>query len=310
MAAMENHPPQTTVQEEEQPNVVTPPKTGILDRIRQHTPKFILNNAPRIVGLMKFTGAFLMTRGQKGYFAACGYGLMLGNALLFTFGGKKTAEQKEALQAKNEEIKQKGPILGHIAKVLQPQNYPYESAATVYTAGSVFWLLGGLDKDGGFGRGLAGLASLASDANAAFTKEKIGASYVNPHRKGSLNYYFAELKSRPVLVSSSLNIISDVAEIATGIRHKMKHGAFNKDFYIGLILMAANLFQGIFVNKNEYSLEKTGDELAKSKKSATAVQAAEQVTDKETKPDQAAAPSREWKATIQPPEAAFASLAL
>jgi hypothetical protein len=261
-------------QEEAKDAENTPHKPGWRERLHAKTPKFILDNAPRIVGFLKIVGAFAMTRdfggdkgvsgARKGFFAAGGYGFITANVMLLLFGGRKSTQKKQMMEAVDKRIKQKSPVAAHLSKVLRPHLYPYESAATISSISSVLWTTGGMiDKDRSWGRALAGLMSLGSDMNAAFTKEKIGEAYKNPHKKGTFSHFWHELKTKPVLVSSLLNIGSDVSSMVEGVRHKVKKGSFNNDFYAGLFLFLGNLFQGLFVNKNEYSLEKTGDELAK-----------------------------------------------
>jgi len=176
-----------------------------------------------------------------------------------TFGKKKTEEEKERLR-QEEETKQpesQNPVARHISKVLNPSKYPMESGATIATVASTFWTASGVLGKGGFspGRLIGGLLSLGSDANVAFTKERIGEDNVNPHEKGSVNYYVTEMKHRPVLMSSMLNIGCDAASIVGGA-HEYRKGKEINTLLAGIFLLSANVFQAIFVNKNDYNIER------------------------------------------------------
>ena len=225
-------------------------------------PDVVKNNAPRAVGVLKVLGSSCMVYfSDNKAFKTAGVGFITANAIMASFGGKKTEEQKEKLRAEEEGKNHKG-IAGHLSKVVQPHKYPIEAAATISSIGSLFWTIAGATgPNHSTGRLIAGLTSLGSDANAAFTKERIGIENSNPHPKGTLKYYYTELRNRPVLVSSSLNIICDISSITTGVKKVFfTEGGGTKDksdLLAGLFLLTANIFQAIFVNKNDYNLEAT-----------------------------------------------------
>ena len=123
-------------------NAEMPKKPSFLERLRSAMPKVMMDNAPRIVGLLKITGSFFMSQGESKLFKVAGVHFMTANGIMEMFGGKKTEEQKDKLRAE-ESGKQRSGVLGHISKALQPHKFPIESAATVSSLGSVFWTLAG-----------------------------------------------------------------------------------------------------------------------------------------------------------------------
>ena len=80
-------PPADKPEEATQTN---PPKKGWIAKFREHMPKVIMDNAPRIVGVLKFVGSASIAWGKRGYFATSGYGFMAANLMLAIFGGKKS----------------------------------------------------------------------------------------------------------------------------------------------------------------------------------------------------------------------------
>ena len=64
-------------------------------------------------------------------------------------------------------------------------------------------------------------------------------------------------------MSPALNAVCLSASILEGTKAKLSKSEEKKDtsdLWAGLILLAANLFQLVFVNKNDYSIEKSADE--------------------------------------------------
>ncbi len=243
----------TAVQSDGQPQ-------GFLDKLRANTPDILTNNAPRVVSALKIMGSTSMLFSKNRAFSLAGAGFITANIIMGLFGGKKTEEQKELLR-KEEEEKQpesQNPVIRHLYKVFHPKKYPIESGASIATVASTSWTISGIFGKGGFspGRLIGGLFSLASDANVAFKKEHIGETGANPHEKGSKDYYITEMKNRPVLFSSMLNIACDVASIIGGAHEKFWKGKEANTLIAGLFLLSANVFQAIFVNKNDYNIER------------------------------------------------------
>lgn len=244
-------------------------KPTFLDRLRSATPDIVTNNAPRVVSTLKICGSTAMLFSKNLPFKIAGAGFITANTIIILFGKKKTEEEKENLrQEKNSKAhdKQEGKFTNYIYKALHPSKYPIESGSSVATVSSGFWTAAGVLGKDGFspGRLVGGLLSLASDANLAFTKEKIGEPEANTHEKGSVSYYVTEMKNRPVLASSALNIGCDIASIAGGA-HELSKGKEANTLLAGLFLLSANLFQAIFVNKNDYNIEKKSGNKSEAK---------------------------------------------
>ena len=236
--------------------------SGFLDKVRGGSPAILSNEAPRVVAVLKILGCSAMCLSKNGCFAVAGAGFIIAHSIMGLFAGKKSEEEKERLR-KKEEAKQSEPktaVGRHLHKVVNPKQYPIESAATIATGSSLLWTAAGIFGKDGFSpaRFIGGLLSLGSDANVAFKKEHIGEAGANPHNKGSVDYYVTEMKNRPVLFSSMLNIGCDIATIVGGA-HEKYHGKEINTLLAGLFLLSANVFQAIFVNKNDYNIErKTG----------------------------------------------------
>lgn len=249
-------------------NQIPPPdeKHGFLDRLRSSTPDIIKDNAPRIVAGMKICSSIVTILSKNQVFSAAGAGFIGAFSIIALFGGKKSEEEKARLREEEEQRKQNTPDGGtpsYFRKMFQPKKYPIESGTSVAMLSSALWMGSGIFGKGGFspGRLMGGALSLASDANIVFTKEKIGETKFNPHEKGTLKHYFTELKNRPVLLSSLFNIGSDISMIIGGAHEYLNKGKEINSFLVGLILLSANTFQAIFVNKNDYNIE-PGDEKA------------------------------------------------
>ena len=171
---------------------------------------------------------------------------------------------------------------------------------------SAFWTASGLFGKGGFspGRLIGGALSFASDANIVFTGEHIGEIQANPHKEGTASYYATELKNRPVLLSSMFNIASDVASIAGGAHERFK-GKESNTLYAGIFLLMANVFQAIFVNKNDYNIEKSAP--SKTEKLQTISDLEKPISSKvanlQPKPIQKTAPEikKTWEERAQKP---------
>lgn len=230
---------------------------GALDRLRSATPDSIKNNAPRVVAALKIMGSSSMFLSKNKVFSTAGAGFITANSIALLFGSKKSEEQKEHLreQEDSKHMPQSG-LSNYVYKFLHPSKYPLESASTVATASSILWTAAGVYGKGGFspGRLIGGAFSLASDANLAFTKERFSEPEANTSPKGSLGYYATELKHRPVLLSSLLNIACDAASIIGGA-HEYSKGKEINTLLAGSFLLSANTFQAIYVNKNDYNIE-------------------------------------------------------
>lgn len=197
-------------------------------------------------------------------FKIAGAGFITANLIMGTFGKKKSEEEKERLRNEAEEKRKPesdNAVINHLHKVVNPKKYPIESGATIATAASTFWTASGIFGKGGFspGRLIGGLFSLGSDANVAFKKERIGEVGANPHKEGSVDYYVTEMKNRPVLLSSLLNIACDIASIVGGAHEKFWKKKEANTLLAGIFLFSANVFQAIFVNKNDYNIERKTD---------------------------------------------------
>lgn len=232
--------------------------TGILDRLRAATPDVIRNNAPRVVALLKICGSSSMLLSKNRLFSVAGAGFIAANSIIGIFGTKKSEEQKERLRQEEESKKMPaGGVAEYAFKALHPGKYPLESGATLASASSVLWTAAGVYGNKGelsYGRLLGGGLSLAADANIALTKERFADVKANTHPKGSAGYYLTELKHRPVLVSSLLNVACDAASIVGGL-HEYRKGKEINTLVAGAFLMSANLFQAAYVNKNDYNIE-------------------------------------------------------
>lgn len=115
---------------------------------------------------------------------------------------------------------------------------------------STAWTLSGInDRD----RLISGALSLLSDTNMVLSTEQTDA--VNPYDKGSMKYYVTELKNRPVVLSSMLNMSSDIwASTKGGYNWLVKKEEANHCI-AGIFLLAANVTQAVLVNKNDYNIE-------------------------------------------------------
>lgn len=241
------------IKTEEQPR-------GFLDRVRSATPAIITDNAPKVVSALKILGCTSMLFSKNKIFSVAGAGAITAHAIPGIFASKKTEEEKERLR-QEEEAKQSEPqnaVARHLYKFVNPSKYPIESGATLAAASSVLWATSGVVGKGGFspGRLIAGILSFAADANVAVKKEHIGEMGANPHEKGSKDYYITEMKNRPVLLSSILNIACDTALITGGAYEKFVQKREGNTLWSGLFLLSANVFQAIFVNKNDYNIER------------------------------------------------------
>jgi hypothetical protein len=213
-----------------------PQKRSGIQKFRDSMPKALTDNAPRVVGALKVAGPFVVfAKSDNIIFRTAAALFMLAYSVMTIFGGKKTAEEKEKLRKENENLDTKS-IGGKLKRVLKPKQYPIETAETISAFGSLFWIAGGLkygqkgeDKENKWLRFGAGFASLGSDLNAAFTQERIGDPNANPHKKGSLKYYRRVLKNRPIIVSSSLNILCDLLSIGQGITTRQENQKLKKD---------------------------------------------------------------------------------
>ncbi len=232
---------------------------GAIGAIRSHTPQILQDNAPRVVAGIKMLASSVAVFSKNKLFSITGIGLTAANVIVFAFGNKKSEAEKEKLREEEEKDagKPKSGVGQHIYKVLHPSKYPLESGSSIAVLSSGFWAASGLFGNGGFsaGRLVGGALSIASDANIALTKEKIGDPQANHHPEGSVDYYLTEMKNRPVLLSSLLNLGSDVAMVIGGA-HEFRKGREINTLLMGTALLTANLFQAIFVNKNDYNIEK------------------------------------------------------
>ena len=232
---------------------------SLLENFRDSTPDIIKNNAPRVVAGLKILGSVSALFSKNRFFSIAGAGFITAQSIVLMFGRKKTEEEKERLreeESANSDHNQ-GGLSHYFSKVLNPRKYPLESGMSIGMLASGFWAASGIFDKSGFssGRLLGGALSLGSDANIVFTKEHIGEPETNPYEKGSINYYLTEMKHRPVLLSSLLNVGSDVASIMGGF-HEYRHGKEINTLLTGTCLLSANLFQALFVNKNDYNIEK------------------------------------------------------
>jgi hypothetical protein len=244
-------------------------KPKFLDRVRSSTPEIVTDNAPRIVSALKMCANISMLFSKNKAFAIAGAGFIAANSISLLFGKKKTEEEKEKIRQEQNfepQDKPKGKISKHIHKVLHPNKYPLESAASIATVFCGFWTASGVLAKDGFspGRLIAGLLNFFAAANIAFTRERIGEPEANLHSKGSIDHYVTEMKNRPVLLSSMLNITSDIASIIGGA-HEARRGKEAIPLLNGLLLLSANVFQAIFVNKNDYNIEKKAGNKSESK---------------------------------------------
>jgi hypothetical protein len=251
----------TDVQSDEQPEMKSGGQpSGFFEKLRASTPAILTNNAPRVVATLKVIGCSAMCLSSNKCFAVGGAGFITAHSIMGLFARKKSEEEKERLRQQEEEKKSESQsaVGRHLHKVVNPKQYPIESAATIATGSSVLWTLAGIFGKDGFspGRFIGGLLSLGSDANIAFKKERIGEVGANPHKEGSVDYYVTEMKNRPVLFSSLLNIACDIATIIGGAHEKFWKGKEANTLMAGLFLFAANVFQAIFVNKNDYNIER------------------------------------------------------
>lgn len=232
-------------------------KTGFTGWMRSFAPDIVKNNAPRIVAGLKIIGCSSMLFSKNRVFSLAGAGFIGAFSLIGLFGGKKSDEEKARLaQEAQEQSAPDGLLSDYINKITHPSKYPLEAGTGIAMLSSTVWTASGIFGKGGFspGRLAGGALSFASDANIVFTKEEIGEEKTNPHAKGSLRYYLTELKHRPVLLSSLFNIGSDLASIAGGA-HEYKRGKEANTMMAGGFLLAANTFQALFVDKNDYNVE-------------------------------------------------------
>ncbi|MBN8542733.1 MAG: hypothetical protein J0M34_00530 [Alphaproteobacteria bacterium] len=246
---------QTPQQQTEKTNDSEHVKPSALDVLRQNTPKILTDNAPRVVAGFKIAGSAAMIATGNWAFRVAGSMFILGNIVMSIFGQKKTDEEREKLQ--NQEaiaIKSpsNNPFLNHMGKVVNPQKYPIESALSIFSVGSIFWALSGLVKGKGGSLG-GGLFSMASDLNGALNKENTD----DDRRLKDLHSpqdWFQYFKNRPILTSSLLNIGADVTTAVDGIKHLRTGNPFQ--LVAGLSILCGNIFQAIYVNKNDYNIEK------------------------------------------------------
>ncbi|MFZ4125706.1 MAG: hypothetical protein ACOYJ2_06520 [Rickettsiales bacterium] len=230
------------------------PPSG-LDVLRQNTPKILTDNAPRVVAGFKIAGSAAMIATGNWAFRVAGSMFILGNIVMSIFGQKKTDEEREKLQTQEASATKPpsdNPFLNHMGKVVNPQKYPIESALSIFSVGSIFWALSGLVKGKGGSLG-GGLFSMASDLNGALNKEN-----TDDDRKlkdlQSPQEWFQYFKNRPILTSSLLNIGADVTTAVDGIKHLRTGNPFQ--LIAGLSILCGNIFQAIYVNKNDYNIEK------------------------------------------------------
>ncbi len=239
-------------------------KPGFTDRLRAHAPEIVTNNAPRIVAGLKILGCSAMFFSKNRVFSAAGAGFISAFSIIALFGKKKTEEEKEKLRqeaATKDNEKPKGYLADYFNKLTHPSKYPIEAGTGIAMASSAVWTASSMLGKGGFspGRMVAGTLSFASDANIVFTREQIGEPEANPYKEGSVQYYLTEMKHRPVLLSSMFNIGSDIASIVGG-GHEFGKGKEPNLLVAGGFLLAANTFQAIFVDKNDYNIEHKGSE--------------------------------------------------
>lgn len=235
-------------------------KHGALDSLRDATPQVMKDNAPRIVAGMKILSSLSMLLSENKMMKLAGAGFSVGNGLAAIYGGKKTEEEKARLREEIAKERGDNPPDGagdYIYKLTHPKYYPLESSSGVRTLASASWMASSLGGEGGFSpaRLISGGLSLASDANIAFGKECVGSTHANPHAQGTVSHYITELKNRPVLLSSLLNMGCDgVSALGGGYEYFVKKKEPNL-MLSGLLLGAANGYQAIFVNKSDYNID-------------------------------------------------------
>jgi hypothetical protein len=241
----------------------SPEDAGAIAALKQHTPDIIKDNAPRVVAGLKILGVSSMLFSKNRVFSVAGGLFTVAFGTMAFYGGKKTEAEKEALRQEAEKNPTENGQASFLTKAMNPKKYPIESGTSIAMAASSFWTAAGIWGKGGFspGRLAGGLLSLSSDANIVLTKEKIGEAEENPYKKGSFNYYKTELKHRPVLLSSMLNIGSDVASIVGGGYEYFRKGREPNTLIAGGLLLLANTFQGIYVNKNDYNIEASNKDI-------------------------------------------------
>ncbi len=229
------------------------PHSGLLAGIRDHTPEFITENATQLVAGMKLAGAGSMLLSKNLAFQTAGILQGIGYTIIATFGHKKTEAEKEALREESS-----SNTVFH--KILQPHKYPIESGTAFDTASDVLWTVAGIKKNGEISAShiSSGLLNLISDTNLLLSKEDRSED-ANSHSKGSVPYYATELKNRPVLASSIINAGADLAAVAGGAHDYFVEGK-NLDLLIaGGFTLAADTIQALYVDKNDYNIEKEED---------------------------------------------------
>ena len=230
------------------------------DHLRKYVPQVMLDNGPRVVAGLKIAGCCGMVLSKNWAFRTAGSMFIAGNAIMAVFGHKKSDEERKKLQADEDAKggKEQNSFIRHMQKVVQPKKYPIESGMTVFTAGSVFWLVSGLTGNMKSKWQMAGGSlSLLSDANGAFNKENTDDAKELASKQG-LDRTITYLKHRPLFTSSLLNIGADSTTFAGGAYAFFKQKAEPHAMIAGGLMLIANVFQALFVNKNDYNIEKTG----------------------------------------------------
>ncbi len=227
---------------------------GFFTTLRKNTPAVLRDNAPRVVAGLKIASAASMLFDKENpAFQGAGICQGLGYIVIAAFGHKKTEEEKEALRADGDAPD--NGIASIIGKVVQPHKYPIESGMALDTASDVLWTISGKNDSSKWG----GILNVIADINIIATKEDTMTP--NPHVKGSIPYYISEFKRRPVLLSSALNIACDSYTVATGTRKFLNNPEqYPSSMIAGGFLLAGNLVQAIYVDKNDYNIEKTATE--------------------------------------------------
>jgi hypothetical protein len=261
--AMDGSDNLTFVQSESKPVGMHGP---LMDKLR--------DNAPRIVGALKFLGIGIVFLSGEPMLIACGVFFVTAQLIAMAYGTKEN--QKKLAEERKTGNQQE---VGVFSKMFSPRKYPVESSSGFAAVAEVFETGYGvqLANASGLGAGIAtifvGLAAMWSYGNILFGKEKKKEETPNNPTEslvfakseskpvGFFGRFRQFAKDNPVFVSSATLIGLCAIAIVGGILG----GAASPWYIAGLTLgLVANVIQTIFVTQKGFNVEGAAEEKQKS----------------------------------------------
>lgn len=235
----------------------------------------IRDNAPRIVGAMKFVpDVFLFMSGLKDtgkarFRSAAAIGFMASRSLLLAFGTKdKKKSDDHAVSHHHDDTSLSGRLEHNLYKVTHPSQYPVEAGAGVAALAGVSVALSGAAqmrnkktfKEGIIELGV-GIFTTLAEGNVLFSKEKAKTATAETTNKPDT--LIQKFKDQPVLLSGITQAAISGSQIGLGLltlarsKKDAAAGEPKRWYYLAAasIYTAADLVYAFLVRKNEFNVE-------------------------------------------------------